>query len=126
MKPNRDFSFTVKVPHVKFSAISISILMWMLQRRTTVIKNTTIEIMDQQGFTSSINKGKHNTLPWCQRWQVDYDIVLVNFKMKLKPGCCSKIIRIRFDLDKLNEPEIELGVPYSDWWIVRSPQSDLP
>ena len=31
----------------------------------------------------------------------DYNRVLANFKIKLKAGCCSKSIRIRFDLDKL-------------------------
>ena len=31
----------------------------------------------------------------------DYDLVLANFKMKLKAGCYSKNIRIRVDLDKL-------------------------
>ena len=76
------------------------------------------------------HQGKHNALPWWQRWQVvpkvasDYDILLANFKMELKAGCCSKRIGIRFDLDKLREPEIESGVPDSDWWKVCSPQSD--
>ena len=56
----------------------------------------------------------------------DYDLVLANFKMKLKVECCPKSIRIRFHLDKLKEPEIESGIPDSDWWKVCSPQSDLP
>ena len=54
----------------------------------------------------------------------DYDLVLANFKMKLKVRCSPKSIRIRFDLDKLKEPEIESGVPDSDWWKVCSSQSD--
>ena len=45
----------------------------------------------------------------------EYDLVLANFKMKLKVRCCPKNIRIRFDQDKLKEPEIESGVPDSDW-----------
>ena len=36
-----------------------------------------------------------------------YDLVLANVKMKLEAGCCSKSIRIRFDLDKLEEQENE-------------------
>ena len=36
----------------------------------------------------------------------DYDIVLENFKMKLKVRRCPKSPRIRFDLDKLKDPEI--------------------
>ena len=54
----------------------------------------------------------------------DYDLVLANFKMKLEAGCCSKSIRIRFDLDKLKEQDIESGVPDSDWRKVRSPDFD--
>ena len=54
----------------------------------------------------------------------DYDLVLANFKMKLKVECCPRSIRIRFHLDKLKEPEIESGIPDSDWWKVCSPQSD--
>ena len=56
----------------------------------------------------------------------DYDIVLANANMKLKVRYYPKIIRIRFDLDKHKEPEIESVVPDSDWWKVRSPQSDWP
>ncbi len=41
----------------------------------------------------------------------DYDLVLANFKMKLKAGCCSESIRIRFDLDEFKEPETESRVP---------------
>ena len=55
----------------------------------------------------------------------DYDIVLANFKMKLKVECCPNSIRIRFQLDKLKEPEIESGVPDSDWWKVHNPQSEI-
>ena len=43
----------------------------------------------------------------------DYDLVIANFKMKVKVECCPKSIRIRIQLDKLKEPEIESGIPES-------------
>ena len=36
----------------------------------------------------------------------DCDLVLANFNMKMEVRRCPKSIRIRFDLDKLNDPEI--------------------
>ena len=71
-------------------------------------------------FKSSRNKANIIPLPGAKDAS-DYDLVHANFKMKLKAGCCSKSSRIRFDLDNL-----ESGVPDSDWWKVRSPQSDWP
>ena len=44
----------------------------------------------------------------------DHDLVLVNFKMKMKVRRCPKSFRICFDLDKLKQPEIESGVQDSD------------
>ena len=50
-------------------------------------------------------QGKQNNRPWYRRWQVTTTL-RANFKTELKERRCFKSIRIRFDLDKLNDPEI--------------------
>ena len=96
-----------------------------MRQRTPVIQNTTVYCSQCDHWNPGPimlqiqhQQGKHNTLPWCQRWQVTMTLCLQTIKIKLKVRCCPKRIRNRFDLDKHKEPEIESGVPDSDWWKV--------
>ena len=109
MKHNRDFSCNFKVSYKDQRDFNIN-LMYMLQRRTPVLKNTLVccNECDHCNPGSIIlqiqhQQGKHITLPWCRRWQTILKknltaLVLANFMMKLEVRCCPKSIRIRSDL----------------------------
>ena len=99
MKPNRDFSFNVKVLRVKVSAI------FRYQCNVDVATRDTGNQKYHHCNPGSTRQTQYPSL--VPKIASDYDLVLANFKIKLKAWCCSKSIRIRFDLDKLKEPEIE-------------------
>jgi exonuclease III len=62
-------------------------------------------ILAPQRFKSSINKANTRTFPGADIGS-DHDLVLTNIKLKLKNRRTAKNPRIRFDLEKLNDPEI--------------------
>ncbi len=126
-KPNRNFSFNVKVAPVKALRCSYELNVDVATKDTInqnlpscIAVSATIAIL----VPNPASTRQTQYLSLAPSMASDYDLVLANFKMKLKVECCPKSIRIRFHLDKLKEPEIESGVPDSDWWKVCSPQSD--
>ena len=62
-------------------------------------------ILVPQRFKSSVNKAKTRTFPGADIGS-DHDMVLANFKLKLKAKRSPKSSRISFDLDQLKDPEI--------------------
>lgn len=63
-------------------------------------------ILTPKRFKSSINKAKTRTYPGADIGS-DHDMVLLNLKMRLKKKKQSTNTRIRFDLEKLLDPNIE-------------------
>ncbi|XP_076436542.1 uncharacterized protein LOC143276040 [Babylonia areolata] len=62
-------------------------------------------ILTPQCYKSSINKANTRTFPGADIGS-DHDLVLATFKLKLKCKRCPRNPRIRFDLEKLKDPEI--------------------
>ncbi|XP_076454867.1 uncharacterized protein LOC143289703 [Babylonia areolata] len=62
-------------------------------------------ILTPQRYKSSINKANTRTFPGADIGS-DHDLVLATFKLKLKCKRCPRNPRIRFDLEKLKDPEI--------------------
>lgn len=62
-------------------------------------------ILTPQRFKSSINKAKTRTYPGADIGS-DHDLVMMKFKLKLNARRQAKRTRIRFDLDKLKDPQI--------------------
>ena len=62
-------------------------------------------ILTPQRYKSSINKAKTRTFPGADIGS-DHDLVMTTIKLKLKAKRCPKNPRIRFDLEKLTDPEV--------------------
>ena len=62
-------------------------------------------ILVPQRFKSSVNKANTRTFPGADIGS-DHDLVLSTIKLKLKAKRQPKSPRIRFDLDKLKDPEV--------------------
>jgi len=62
-------------------------------------------ILAPQRYKSSINKANTRTFPGADIGS-DHDLVLMTIKLKLKAQRTTKNPRIRFDLEKLKDPEI--------------------
>ena len=82
-----------------------------LSRRTTwhapngKTHNQIDYVLTPRRFKSSINRAKTRTYPGADVGS-DHDLVLLNFKIRLKKKNQPNQPRIRFDLDKLKDPEI--------------------
>lgn len=83
-----------------------------LSRRTTwhapngETHNQIDYILTPRRFKSSINRAKTRTYPGADI-NSDHDLVLLNMKIKLKMKKSTTKPRIKFDLEKLKDPEIE-------------------
>ena len=62
-------------------------------------------ILAPQRFKSSINKAKTRTFPGADIGS-DHDLVMTSVRLKLKTKRCPRSPRIRFDLEKLNDPNV--------------------
>ena len=83
-----------------------------LSRRTTwhspngQVHNQIDYILTPQRYKSSINRAKTRTYPGADIGS-DHDLVLATIKLRLKCQRAQKSHRIRFDLEKLKDPEVE-------------------
>ena len=62
-------------------------------------------ILVQNRFRSGINKAKTRTFPGADVGS-DHDMVLLNFRVRLKKIIKPKNIRLKFNLDRLKDPTI--------------------
>ena len=51
----------------------------------------------------------------------DHDLVIMNFKVRLKKINKPKNIRLKFNLDRLKEPTIAV-IPSNNWWKICTSQ----
>ena len=62
-------------------------------------------ILVQKRFRSSVNTGGTRSFPKADIGS-DHDLVLMSFRLRLKKIKSSKCTRMKFDLDKLRDPEV--------------------
>mgnify|MGYP006273469667 CR=1 FL=1 len=107
-----------------------------LSRRTTwhapsgKIHNQIDYILTPRRIKSSINRAKTRTYPGADVGS-DHDLVLLNMKMKLKKKYQAARTRIKFDLEKLRDPEVaevfqaQLGGRFAALNILNNDINDL-
>ena len=75
--------------------------------------------MVKRRFQTSINIARTRSFPWADI-ESDHDLVMMTFKLHLKKVSKQVHTRIRFDLQKLKDPEVAETFKANDRWEINN------